>query len=214
MRKAVLLGASGLIGGFLLRRLLTEDSFDAVIIFSRKPIQIKHPKIQEIITDFSQLQKSFPKIVCTDVFCCLGTTMAVAGSQAAFTQIDYDYPLLVANQAKTYGATGFWVITTTNANPESPFFYSRIKGQLEQSLFSCHFESLGVVRPSLLLGKRPKVRYGEMLMQWLLPKLHRIMLGKLRRYRAVSAEKVADCLFRLSLNAPKGCTIIESEAIL
>ncbi|MCZ2356242.1 MAG: NAD-dependent epimerase/dehydratase family protein [Bacteroidia bacterium] len=212
-RKALIIGGSGLIGSFLVDFLLQSTDFDEVILFNRKPFGINNSKIREIITDFPTLKEAFPEVYCTDVFCCIGTTLADAGSQSAFETIDYEYPMLVAQNVLQQGATGFWVITATGASLHSAFFYNRTKARLEQALISCRFNSLGIVRPSLLLGKRPKRRSTELIFQWLLPKLHCLMVGKLRRLRAIHAKQVAKCLYILALTKKEGCVIVESENI-
>src|SRR5688572_5332549 len=128
-KTALITGASGLVGSFLLQLLLQSENYEKVIAVGRKPLGISHAKLEEIITDFSD-QKTL-HISCDDVFCCMGSTMRNAGSKAAFMRIDHDIPLQLAMQTKAAGAKQFVLISAMGSNPKSAIFYNRVKGILE-----------------------------------------------------------------------------------
>jgi len=96
-----------------------------------------------------------------DVFCALGTTIRKAGSQEAFRHVDLELPLRAAEQALKAGAEQFIVVSSVGADPASKNFYLRTKGEIERELARLHFKALHILRPSLLIGKRPEFRLGE-----------------------------------------------------
>lgn len=121
-KSALLVGASGLVGGELLNCLLTGPEYSKVLILVRKPLGLKHPKLEELLIEFEDLAryKDFFKV--NDVFCCLGTTIRKAGSQEAFKKVDVEYPLEIARLTKEMRAEKFLIISSMGANPKSPVF--------------------------------------------------------------------------------------------
>ena len=136
---------------------------------------------------------------CDALICCLGTTLKQAGSKPAQEKIDLRLPLTLAALAKRQGVKHFLCISAMGANSHSPFFYNRLKGQLEEGLTMMGFESLTLVRPSLLLGKHKDKRFGEELMQKLFG-AHPEFLPA--RFRPVRAETVAAHLVANMLKPP------------
>lgn len=102
---------------------------------------------------------------CDAVVCCLGTTRKQAGSKAAQEKVDLRLPLMLAAIAKKAGVKNFLCVSAMGADSQSPYFYNRLKGQLEEGLDMIGFETLTLVRPSLLLGKHKDRRFGEELLQ-------------------------------------------------
>ena len=102
---------------------------------------------------------------CDAVVCCLGTTRKQAGSKAAQEKVDLRLPLKLAAIAKSAGVKNFLCVSAMGADSHSPYFYNRLKGQLEEGLDMMGFETLTLVRPSLLLGKHKDKRFGEDLLQ-------------------------------------------------
>lgn len=207
---ALLLGASGLTGGYCLQELLNENQFDKIIALSRKPLNMKHPKLEQIITDFSDLTSLQSTLKAEVVFCCLGTTIKKAGSKEKFKQIDYEYPLRVAQITKENGTHTFALVSAMGANTNSLFFYSRVKGELEQALRNLSFPSLIILQPSLLLGDRKEKRIGEDI-----GKVISAVLGFLipAKYKAIHAQQVAKAMVKLSLQGLSGTTIKENDEI-
>jgi uncharacterized protein YbjT (DUF2867 family) len=207
---ALLLGASGLTGGYCLQALLNENQFDNVITLTRKPLPIHHSKLEQIITDFSRLDNLQSALKADIVFCCLGTTIKKAGTKEKFKQIDYEYPLQIAKIAKEKGASAFVLVSAIGASVKSLFFYSRVKGELEQALKNLHFHTLIILQPSLLLGDRKEKRIGEdvgkviyFLFAFLIP----------AKYKAIHAQQVASAMVKLSLQGLSGIVIKENHEI-
>ena len=150
-RRVLLAGATGLVGGELLRGLLADDTVTSVHVLARRALQIEHPKLQVHVVDFAALP-SLPPL--DEAYLALGTTIKVAGSQAAFRAVDFDANLAVARAALAAGALRLGVVSAMGADKHARVFYNRVKGELEEAVKSLGFEALVIARPSLLLGDR------------------------------------------------------------
>jgi len=115
-------------------------------------------KIRQLVTDFDELGLHSKDLQADHVFCALGTTIKKAGSQAKFRQVDYDYPLALARITLAEGARHFSLVSALGASVSSPFFYSRVKGELERALQEMDWPGLGIVRPSVIAGERAESR--------------------------------------------------------
>lgn len=181
-RPAVVAGATGLVGSQLLPLLLQpgrqSGRYARAIALARRPPQCSMPGLEVRPAQFDRLASLLSDVggPSTDVFCCLGTTIGKAGSEAAFRQVDFDYPLALARWAAAVGARRFLVVSALGANAGSRVFYNRVKGELEAAVAGVGLASLVVLRPSLLAGARAEFRLGERLtlaatapLRWLLP---------------------------------------------
>jgi uncharacterized protein YbjT (DUF2867 family) len=159
-RTALVAGASGLVGSLLLDELLESPLYREVCSLGRRPLPKQHPKLTQRTVDFAQLEsEALPSV--DDVFCCLGTTLKKAGSQEAFRAVDHGAVLALGRAARRTGTRRFLLVSALGANPRSRVFYNRVKGETEEDLRSLGFESLVLLRPSLLLGERAESRPGE-----------------------------------------------------
>jgi uncharacterized protein YbjT (DUF2867 family) len=159
-RNALVAGASGLVGGLLLEELLESPLYREVCSLGRRDLPKQHPKLTQRTVDFARLEgEALP--AADDAFCCLGTTIKKAGSQEAFRAVDHDAVVAFARAARKAGARRFLVVTALGADPRSRIFYNRVKGEAEEALKGVGFESLIILRPSLLLGERAEHRPGE-----------------------------------------------------
>ncbi len=132
-RQALLAGATGLIGGHVLTRLLAHPAYSRVEILVRRELPIRDPKLVQRVVDFERLE-AVAGTAAQDVFCCLGTTIGKAGSQEAFRRVDHDFPLALANFAKAAGAQQFLMVSSLGADSKSSVFYSRVKGETEHDV--------------------------------------------------------------------------------
>lgn len=206
-RIAVVAGATGLVGGRLLRRLLAQDEYREVRVLGRRPPSLDAGQLRFIHSDFSKLEDLDVELNVDDVFCCLGTTIRQAGSQAAFERVDYHMVVDLARAAQKSGAKRFLVVSAAGASLRSPVFYSRVKARMEEAVAALPFEAVHIVRPSLLLGERKDLRPGEWLGQLLAPLLAPFMIGPLRRYQPIQADAVAATLVKLALNGATGAHV-------
>jgi uncharacterized protein YbjT (DUF2867 family) len=160
-KSALLVGATGLVGSFVLDQLLQDPSYDSVVVLSRKPLNNNNPKLKEVIVNFDEPDKYSKDIKADVVFCCLGTTIKAAGSQEAFRKVDYEYPLQVAEIAKQNGTSTFLIITALGSSKSSIIFYNRVKGEVEEAIGKLNFDAFHILQPSLIIGERKESRTGR-----------------------------------------------------
>ncbi|GHA79288.1 NAD(P)H-binding protein [Cognatilysobacter bugurensis] len=190
-RRALVLGATGLVGSALVQRLLTDERYDALHVIARRPLAAAHAKLQVTVTGFDGLADHARAFAVDHVFCCLGTTIRQAGSREAFRRVDLDYVVEAARLAAQARAGHFLWVSSIGADPNSRAFYPRIKGQAEQAIASLPLARWTALRPSLLLGDRMDRRPGERMAAAVLTRLRPLMRGPLQRYRPVHADAVA-----------------------
>jgi uncharacterized protein YbjT (DUF2867 family) len=213
-RKALIVGATGLIGGFCLHALLDDPTYSEVTALVRKPLLKTHRKLKTVITTFNNLENDLSNTKADDVYCCLGTTIKKAGSQETFKLVDNTLVVTVAELMKKQGAEQFLVISAMGANKDSKVFYNQTKGEMEVALQELEYPCLRIIRPSLLLGSREEFRLGEKIAVMLTPLLRPILLGALKKYRPVEAEKVAGFMVKLAHEEPiAGVHVYESNVI-
>ncbi len=210
-KTALLVGASGLIGSQLLKKLLDSPYYKSVIVLARKPLGLMHPKLQEYIFDFENPDASM--VHGNDVFCCLGTTIKKAGSKEAFQKVDLVYPIQIARLAKNNGAEKFLIVTAMGANSNSSIFYNQVKGKVEQELREIEYPTLHIFRPSLLLGERTERRVGERIGAIFSNILNPFMVGSLRKFRAIDSGKVAAAMIANAKETKKGVFIHSSDEL-
>ena len=214
MAKTILLiGASGLIGTELLNQLLVDNDFDCINVFVRKPLLIEHPKLNQHIVDFNHLENYRNEIKGDVVFCCIGTTIKTAGSQENFIKVDFTYPLNFAKLSKQHGIKKFLLISSIGANKSSSNFYLKVKGDIEAALEKVNFETLVLIRPSMLLGKRKEFRFGEIIGKGFMKIFSFLFFGKLKKYKAIEASVVAKAMIRLSKSDVGKIKIVESNEL-
>lgn len=214
MKVAIIIGASGLTGKALLYQLLQDDSFSRVIIFVRKEIAISHEKLSQHVIDFNLLN-SYKDLVKGDVvFCCMGTTIKTAGSQEAFTKVDYSYLVEFAKLAKENDVPVFCLQSSLGADAKSNNFYLKTKGETEDAIKSLNFQSFATFRPSMLLGDRTEFRLGEKIGKAVMQTLSFAFIGKLKRYKAIHVKQVANAMIKHAKSSNTGNAIIENEAML
>ncbi len=212
-RTALIAGASGLVGGHCLSALLAEDGYGAVVALGRRPLPRQHPKLEERVMDFGRLAEVEDFPAADDVFCCLGSTIGRSGTREAFREVDYTYVLELARRSLAAGARQFLVVTSMGSDPAAPLFYCRVKGDVERALRQLPFEALQIFRPSVLTGQRAVSRPGERLAGAAMSATSWLLLGPLRKYRAIHGQTVARTMLRVALDAPSGIHVYESDRI-
>ncbi|MDQ0220994.1 NAD-dependent epimerase/dehydratase family protein [Peribacillus cavernae] len=212
-KSALIVGASGLVGRELLQYLLNERDYRRVVTLVREPLGIQHPKLLEVPVDFDRLDTHRERFDVDDVFCCLGTTIKKAKTREEMAKVDIGYPLAVAKLAYENAAKQFLVISSMGADPDSRIWYSRMKGVLEQEVKKVGFPSLNIFRPSLLLGNRKEFRLGESAAASILPLLSFLLVGSLKRYKAIQAKTVALAMYRSAQRDNHGITTYLSHEI-
>jgi len=210
MCRLMLVGATGLVGHCVLQLALADARVHQVVAPTRRALA-PHLKLLNPPVDFEHLPEDAPWWAVDAVVCALGTTIAKAGSQAAFYRVDHDHPLRVAQLARRQGAQAYALNSALGADPASRVFYSRTKGELERDLQMLGYPSLTFVRPGLIGGERQERRPAEhaavVLSSWLQPLLP-------RRYRVVPADRIAHHLLEAALAAQHGVRVLTSEQLL
>ena len=208
------MGASGLVGGFCLQALLAEPAYARIVLLNRRELPLApHPGLSQKIVSFASLNPN-DFTGADDIFCALGTTIRKAGSQEAFRRVDLEYPLAVAREALQAGAEQFVLVSSAGANAASTNFYLRTKGELEQEIGKLGFPAVHIFRPNLLLGKRPEFRLGERVVQLIAPLLNLVMIGGLRRYKAIPAAVVGKAMVAAAKQGKNGTFTYEYDEII
>jgi uncharacterized protein YbjT (DUF2867 family) len=206
MERVLLTGATGLVGGHLLRVLVNEPGITAISAPTRRPLDdfpgVLNPHDPQLTDALAQVQEPVDT-----VFCCLGTTIREAGSKEAFIHADYTLVVDTALAGLRLGASHMLVVSAIGASARSPFFYNRVKGEMEEALIAQNWPKLTIAHPSMLLGERDKSRLNESL----LAPLFRLLPGNLK---AISGRDVARALLRQAM-APEGgmVTILTSSQL-
>lgn len=206
--RLLLLGATGAVGREVLAQALADHRVAQVTAPTRRPLAA-HAKLLNPVTDFAQPDAAAAWWQADAVVCALGTTIKVAGSQAAFAAVDRDLVIDTARWARQAGATRM-ALNTALGTSRKGNFYLRTKAEAEEGVRALGYPSLTIVRPSLIVAERAVVRPGELAGLW----VSRV-LGPLipRRYRPVTAARIARALLEAALQGPPGEHIIESERL-
>lgn len=212
-KKAILAGASGAIGSSLLQQLLSSSDYSEVLVLARKNLDIKHPKLTQLVLDFSTLSDHAAQITGNVVFCCLGTTKSQTPDQAQYRKIDYQYPLDLASIALSNGADSYHLVSSIGANQDSSVFYTKTKGEVERDLKAIAYKNIHIYQPSMLVadrgGKRAAEGIGKIIMQLVNP----FLFGSLKKYRSIKVEVVAKAMVKESLVDKPGIFVHESDQI-
>lgn len=208
MPAVLLLGATGLVGGEILKLCLREPAISRVVVLARRtlPSTLGSAKLSRHVVDLERLDEVEDSFDVDSIVCALGTTIKQAGSKERFRAVDHDIPLAAAKIGRARGAQQFVLVSSLGANPKSAIFYNRVKGELEQALKGLGFESLVVLRPSILLGARSEFRLGEAIAKL----FARLIPGKMR---GIEAADVARAAVLAVQERPAGVLTVESPQI-
>lgn len=209
--KAVIMGATGLVGGWVIQELLAEPRCTEVTSVGRRAQAPQLQKWQERIGSMTDLDKLLKDVAADAAFCCLGTTIKKAGSQAAFEEVDWHLPIRFAQAVRKQGVKQFHVVSSLGADAKAKNFYLRTKGRMEEDLKTMGFDSLVIYRPSLLLGERQEKRPMEHLSiqayRWFEPIYPRF----LQTWKPIEAKDVARSMVSEALEGKPGIRILENR---
>ncbi len=210
MKTAIIAGSTGLIGSQLLQLLLESPIYEKVIALTRKDLP-HHPKLVQVLAEAGNISEKFEWLKADDVYCCLGTTMAKAGSKEKFREIDYDYPLELARITHSLGARQYLLVSALGADKDSSLYYNKVKGEVEEAISAVGFETLHIFRPSLLLGPRAEKRSGEDAAKFFY-KVFGFLIPK--KYQAIDSCQVAAAMLHFAAAYKSGKFIHESVELL
>ena len=200
-RAALVLGASGLVGGHLWPMLASSGEWSRIILLTRRPVSGLPAPVENHVIDFERLPDSMPVLEVDDLFVCMGTTIAAAGSREAFRRVDHDYPITVAGDQ---GLGQIHLVTALGSGEQSPFFYSRVKGETERDMRALGVAVTHCYRPSLLLGERSERRPAEALGQRVLGPVRHLSVGPLGRWAPIEAATVARAMVKVARDITAG----------
>lgn len=212
-RTALLIGGTGLVGRHCLDLLLAEPIYEKIIMLVRRPFSFTHPKLKVLLVDFDNIEQYSHLLVAEDVYCAIGTTFLKTPKKEDYFRIDFTYPEKIANIVVRNGGKRFALVSALSANPNALLFYSQVKGKLEEAIERMAYESVYIFRPSYLLGNRLEFRPMESVGRLLLMLAKPILIGKLRRYRAIDAKCVAQAMVARMLAGESGIHIYQSDEI-
>ncbi|MDF1819990.1 MAG: NAD(P)H-binding protein [Alcanivoracaceae bacterium] len=214
-----MLGATGLTGRNCLNFLLDDKAYEKVITLCRRPIhengkELTHEKLEQHIVNFDSLESHSDLFKVDDVFCCLGTTIKKAGSKAAFRKVDLEYAVAAAKIAAANHCQQFLVISAPESGKKSPFFYGRVKAEMEERVGEESFAGTYIFRPSLLIGEREEGwRPGEGLAIQVLTRVPWLMVGGLKKLKPIDARDVARAMVIVAKTQPQGHRTFSSDRI-
>jgi uncharacterized protein YbjT (DUF2867 family) len=211
--KAVIAGASGLIGSSLLNILLDAQQYNEVLVLVRKELPVQHKKLVQLVIDFDKLDDHKAAITGYAVFCCLGSTKKKTPDLNEYRKVDHDYPLQLAQLAKQNGVRQYHLVSALGANSRASNFYLKMKGETEDAIQKVGVRSLNIYQPSFLTGNRKESRTGERFMIGLMKLINPILPGGLRKYRSIPAETVAHAMYKQSLKTEEGIFVHPSDKI-
>ena len=191
MKKAIIYGASGLVGSHILKLLLNDNNYEQVIIVVRKDLGIRHSKLKFLTGDFSSLNNLAKNLAADEVYIALGTTQKKTPDRKEYYRIDHDYPVFAAELAKANGAKMVLLVSSVGANARSNVFYTGTKGKTEQDIIDLDFNHTYIFRPSMILGDRKEKRPLEKALQVIWKVINPLFIGPLKKYRGSKAENIA-----------------------
>ncbi len=210
-KTAIVIGATGLIGSHILSLLLKDDRYKTIKVFHRRSTGINHPKLEEKIIDFDEMEDWRKSIQGDELFSALGTTIKKAGSKDIQYKIDYTYQYEVAKAAKENGIKKYLLVSSAGANHKSANFYSRIKGELDKDILELDFSQSFIFRPSLLVGERTESRIGEKIGFIILQPLSKLPF--IKKYKPIKGETVAKAMIHIANSKENKNQIFELDNI-
>ena len=211
--KAIIAGASGLIGNLLLDILLRAPEYDEIVILVRKALPVENKKLTQLTINFDDLPNYAAQINGHAIFCCLGTTRKKTPDLDTYRKIDHDYPLQLAQIAKQHGIGNYHFVSSLGANTNSSSFYLKIKGENEADIKKVGLQSLHIYQPSFLTGDRNEHRPIERFLSPLAKIIDHVLFGSLKKYRSIPAATVAAAMYKESLINQAGLFIHPSDKI-
>lgn len=212
-KTAIVIGATGLTGGLLVKQLLSDERYDKIKIISRRTTGLTDTKIEEKLCHLLEYDTWKDEIKGDHLFCCIGTTRKKTPDLEEYKKIDLGIPLHAAQFGKRNGVKTFSVISAIGANSSSSIFYNKLKGEMEEAVLSEGPDRVYVMRPSIIDGQRGEKRLMELIGLGLFRLLGFLFIGKLRKYRMIHARDIALAMI-IAANSVKASTVFESDEIV
>lgn len=212
-KTAIILGASGLTGGLLLEKLIVDDRYESIKLFSRSSIKGLPNKVKQYIGNLLELEQFKNDFTGDEVYCCIGTTAKKTPDKSLYRDIDYGIPVAAAKLAKANGINTFLVISAMGANKKSSVFYNRTKGEMEQEVLNQAIPRTSILRPSLIGGERNEQRLLEKIGLVVFKVIQPLFIGPLKKYKIINADSIAQAMLNLANTTSNTDVIITSNDI-
>jgi len=212
-KTAIILGATGLTGSILLQKLMEDDRYESIKLFSRSKIEGLPNKVTQFIGDLLELEQFKADFIADEVFCCIGTTAKKTPDKTLYKQIDFGIPVTASKLSKENNISTFLVISAMGANSKSSVFYNRTKGEMEQNVLQQDIKNTFVLRPSIIGGERNEQRILEKLGLGIFKILQPLFIGKFKEYSIINADTIAEAMVNLANNTNNTEVIITSNEI-
>jgi len=210
-KTAIILGATGFTGNILLNKLLADSRHSKIKIFTRRPLRFENPKVTEILCDLLDVDSYRENFFGDEVFCCIGTTTKKTPDKTLYRKIDFGIPVNSAILCKENGIDTFVVMSSMGANAKSSIFYNRTKGEMEDTVLEQNIKNTYILRPSIIGGNRGERRIGEKVGIVVMKLIQPLLIGSLRKYRAIKAETIATAMIELASNGSDKQIILSDE---
>lgn len=212
-KTAIILGATGLTGAILLQKLIEDERYTSIKLFSRSKIEGVPNKVTQFIGDLLKLEQFKSDFTADEVYCCIGTTAKKTPNKKVYKQIDYGIPVTAAKLSKENSIPTFLVISAMGANKKSNVFYNKTKGEMEHDVLQQHIKNTYIVRPSLIGGERKERRILEKIGITIFKVIEPLFIGKLKQYKIINAKSISLAMIHLANNASHAEVIITSNEI-
>ncbi|MFD1551643.1 NADH-quinone oxidoreductase subunit F [Putridiphycobacter roseus] len=209
--KAIVIGATGLIGKAVVTALLKDDLYTEVKVFVRRTTGVTHPKLKEIITNFDALEEHKNEITGDVLFSTLGTTIKTAGSKEVQYKIDFGYQFNFAKIAAENGVKNLVLLSSIGADANSKIFYSKMKGELDEAVQKLNFAHISILRPSMLEGDRTEFRWMEKVFTPIMKAV--VIVPCWKKYRPIKDYILASAMLKAVHATNNACTIYESNMV-
>ncbi len=211
-KTAIILGATGLTGSILLEKLINDDRYKTIKLFSRKEIDGLPLKVNQYVGNLLELESFKADFTGDEVYCCIGTTAKKTPDKAVYTAIDYGIPVAAARLSKENGIHTFLAVSAIGADAKSSIFYNKTKGEMERDVLLEKIKNTHILQPSIIKGKRKEQRIGETIGLALFKVVQPLFFGKLKKYKITEAEHIAQAMINLA-NSTSTKQIISSNEI-
>ncbi|WAC15328.1 NAD(P)H-binding protein [Dyadobacter pollutisoli] len=213
-KKAILFGASGFVGSYLLEGLLNDPDYSQVTVVVRKSLNVTHPKLKTLIGDYQSLPNLKNEIIADEVFIALGTTKKNTPDVQKYYQVDHDYPVLAAAIAKEKGAKSVFVVSSVGADASSGVFYIRTKGETERDIIALELEHTHIFRPSMIMGNRQESRSLEKIFIAIFSVINPIFVGPMQKYRGIEGKDIAKAMIAAAKKPADNVKIYEWKELV
>lgn len=212
MKTAILLGATGLTGGYLLKILLNDPQYEKVKVFSRSSVGFTHKKLEEHLVDLLQLEKYKNDFHADEVYCCIGTTKSKTPDKETYKKIDFGIPVSAAKLCRENNISTFLVISSLGADANSSVFYNKVKGEMQHEVLEQGIAHTYIFQPSLIAGNREEERFFEKLGIKGMKVFNKLLVGSFKKYRSIRPETIAKAM-HICANSGYHKILIESDEI-